>query len=102
MQKPTGLNTAIEDVGKEDILSIVEELTKGVTLIRVKPGDALAIKIPEYANDNAVRSATLVLESQLPGGVRFFFYSGGSMEYELATAEQLKKVPSKLIREAGE
>jgi hypothetical protein len=75
MSKEVPLGEAIHESDTDVMNSIVQPITTQATLIRIIPGDTLAIKIPSGLAQSVKDNAVIVLRRHLPAGVNFIFYT---------------------------
>jgi len=81
------LKEAFDQADNEAAKSIVIKLTDEATLIRLKPGDILAIKVPETIEPKIAGQMADVLKSRLPAGTYFFFHKDDDMKFRTVPME---------------
>jgi hypothetical protein len=69
------LGEALEQAEINNLLASVD----AATILRLQPGDTLAIKVSASWKPEQYRHAEKVLKNAFPGGTNFFLYPDGSI-----------------------
>lgn len=88
--KPAGLGETIQNLHDEQAGSVIEKVTSEATLIRIKPGDILAIRLPLATSASAVDRSVDYLKSKLPAGTYFVLYqSDTDLDFKAISATSI-------------